>query len=94
MSDTETRPDAGAQGPPGAFPPGPVPTAIDVGVAHMGSTKTKMVVLSISTPQGIQHYFIEGDTTARLAKVMQKSARECTTWNETMKPSLILPGQQ
>lgn len=47
----------------GAVPagPSPVPTSIALGETIVDNTGTKMVVLQLATPSGVQVYFLDAD---------------------------------
>lgn len=78
--------------PTNKIPLHPVPTALDIGTALLGDNQ-RAVVLSISTPSGIQHYFFDANQAFQVAKSLQRQSRAIMSWEDTHTKKLFVPGE-
>lgn len=73
-------------------PPGPVPTAIGVATVANGAGDS-LVLLRVSTAQGVQFYFLEPTTAVQVGNALRAEGKAGLSTNLSVPASgLIVPG--
>lgn len=72
----------------------PIPTRWGVGIAQLNETHDQYVFIRFSTAQGVQAFFLDGQSASKLAGALGQNARHVLAYEHATKgPKLIVPNE-